>query len=453
MFRLSEAASWIGASLQGPDVAISGVGSDTRRLRPGDLFVALRGERFDGHDYLQEAQTRGAVAAMVSRSLEGSLPQLVVDDTRGGLARLAAAWRQKVPGRVVALTGSNGKTTCKEMLGAVLGPVGGVLATQGNLNNEVGLPLTVLRARNEDYLVLEMGANHPGEIARLVAIAAPEVALITNAGRAHLEGFGSQEGVARAKGEIILGLSPQGTLVVPADSPWTPLWRGLAGERRVLTFGLTPEADVRSEASLLSMNWDAGGFRTRFPAHTPWGDLSLELHLAGRHNVRNALAVVAVIGALGLDPTAVASALATVSPVPGRLQPRLGPSGLRLVDDTYNANPDSVQAAIDVLAPLPGRRWLVLGDLAELGAEAMDLHASIGRRALAAGLDRLFAVGPLSLAAVEAFGRGAEWFEDRASLLAALEREVSSDDVVLVKGSRSAGMEVVLQALAGGGGG
>ena len=447
MFRLDEAADWIGARLEGPDVPIHGVGTDSRRGRPGDLFVALPGERFDGHQYLAQAEAAGAVAAMVSHPIARTLPQLIVDDTRTGLGRLAAVWRRRFPGRVVALTGSNGKTTCKEMIAAILGHDGRVLATRGNLNNDVGMPLTLLQATDEDYLVLEMGANHAGEIAYLSAIANPDVALITNAGRAHLEGFGSPEGVARAKGEIVGGLKDQGTLVIPAESPWSALWQGLAGDREVVTFGWTPAAAVGCDLNSVTLTWDDAGFRTQFLARTPWGELPLELALAGRHNVRNALAALAVAGTLGVGLEAIAAGMREVRPVAGRLQPRIGRSGLRLIDDTYNANPDSVQAAIDVLAGLAGRRWLVLGDLAELGAEAAELHGAVGRMARDAGLERLYSVGPLSQAAAQAFGSGGRAFEDRQALVAALQGEVALGDLVLVKGSRSAAMETVVQSL------
>lgn len=446
MFRLGQAADWIGARLEGRDVAIHGVGTDSRCGRPGDLFVALRGQRFDGHQYLEQAAAGGAAAALVSQPMSSILPQLIVEDTRAGLGRLAAAWRCRFPGRVVALTGSNGKTTCKEMIAAILGQDGRVLATRGNLNNDVGMPLTLLQASKEDYLVLEMGANHAGEIAYLSAISRPDVALITNAGRAHLEGFGSPEGVARAKGEIIGGLGDEGALIIPADSPWSSLWQGLAGDRRVITFGWAPRAAVRCDPDSVVFSWDDAVFRTRFLAETPWGELPLELALAGRHNVGNALAALAVAGTLGVDLGAIADGIGQVHPVSGRLQPRIGRAGLRLIDDTYNANPDSVQAAIDVLAGLRGRRWLVLGDLAELGEEAVELHASVGRAARTAGLERLYCVGRLSQAAAHAFGAGGRSFEDQQTLIAALQDEVGLGDLMLVKGSRSAAMETVVRA-------
>lgn len=462
LFSLSQAAHWISARLIGADAAVAGVGSDSRRLRPGELFVALRGPHFDGHDYAPQAA--GAAGLLVSRELATSLPQLLVADTRAALGALAAAWRATLPGRVVGVTGSNGKTTTKEMIAAVLGQVGSVAATRGNLNNAIGVPLTLLAARDQDFLVVEMGASHRGEIAGLSAIARPDVALITNAGRAHLEGFGSLEGVARAKGEILAGLGTDGTCVLNADDPWLPLWRDLAGRRRVLTFGcggsgllprprsngyarLPAAPTVALEALDGPLRLDEVGFHSRLRLRTPRGPLVLELALAGPHNLMNALAAVAVAEALGLDPGAVQAGLSAVRPVIGRFQPLPGPAGARLIDDSYNANPDSVRAALAVLQGLPGRRWLVLGDLAELGMEAAALHRGLGHEARAAGLERLWAVGPLSAEAVAAFGAGGRHFPDREALADGLADALGPQDLVLVKGSRSAAMDQVVKAL------
>lgn len=447
MFSLQQAAAWAGGQLQGGSGEVAEVVIDSRRVGPGALFVALRGERVDGHDFLSQAQAAGAVGALVERAVPSPLPQILVEDSRQGLGRLAAAWRLVLPGKLIALTGSNGKTTCKALITAILAQVGRVHSTQGNLNNDLGMPLTLLGMREEAYLVLELGANHAGEIAYLTGIARPDLGLITNAGRAHLEGFGSPEGVARAKGELAAGLPAGAPLVIPADSPWTGLWKALAGDRPLVTFGLSPDGAVRADPAGVSSVWDESGFRTRFLALTPWGEIPLGLGLLGLHNVRNALAAVAVTGALGVSPAAIARGLETVQPVPGRLEPRLGRAGLRLIDDSYNANPDSVGAAIAVLAGLSGRRWLVLGDLAELGPTAPELHEAIGRQAREAGLDRLVGVGGLSARAVAAFGTGGLAFPDREAMLAALGSGFGTEDLVLVKGSRSAGMERVVQAL------
>ena len=452
MWTLAEAARQTGGHLVGGDAPFSRVVTDSRSDCTGGLFVALRGERFDAHAFVPQAAANGAVAALVERPLALDLPQWVVDDTRLGLGRLASAWRDRLPGRLVAITGSNGKTTCKEMVAAILAQVGSVRATQGNLNNDIGMPLTLLRARDEDWLVIEMGANHPGEIGYLTDIARPEVALITNAGRAHLEGFGSIEGVARAKGEIARGLPPDGTFVIPGDAPWADLWRDLARGRRVLTFGLDPACAVFTDPAAITTDWGEAGFATRFTAELAGRRHDLSLALAGLHNVRNALAAAALTTAVGVAPQAIAAGLATLKPVPGRLEPkRLGV--LRLIDDTYNANPDSVQAAIQVLVALLGRPVLVLGDLGELGPEAARLHREVGETARAAGVAALYAVGDLCREAVAGFGTrsgpgpAAHHFDDLATLIAALRRDLTAADTVLVKGSRRAAMDRVVAAL------
>jgi UDP-N-acetylmuramoyl-tripeptide--D-alanyl-D-alanine ligase len=449
---LAQAATWLDGRLLGADRELSGVSSDTRTLRPGQLFVALTGPQHDGHAFAPQAAAAGAAALLVSRPLETPLPQLLVPDTRLALGRLAGAWRAERPGRVIAITGSNGKTTTKEMLAAALAALAPTHATRGNLNNDIGVPLTLLAAADQAFLVIEMGANHAGEIAALTALARPDVALITNAGRAHLEGFGSLEGVARAKGEIIAGLAADGVLVLNDDDPWAPLWRSLAGARRVLSFGFGTSATVHPSAGPGSLTLDRDGFHWRCPVRTARGELELELALAGRHNLANALATLAVASALELELAPVARALAGLRPPPGRLAPAPGPRGARLIDDSYNANPDSVAAAVGVLAELPGRRWLVLGDLAELGPAAATLHRTLGEQARTAGLQRLWAQGPLSAEAVAGFGPGARLFPDRDALTAALQAELGEPDVVLIKGSRSAGMERVVQALAEPGG-
>jgi len=477
MWILSAAVATVGGQLLGADQAFTEVSSDSRVDCSGHLFIALRGEHFDGHDHVAAAQAAGAVAAMVDHPLPVDIPQWVVADTRLGLGQLAAAWRQRFAGRVIAITGSNGKTTVKEMLAAILAQVGWVLATRGNLNNDIGMPLTLLSVRTEEFLVLEMGANHPSEIGYLSRIAQPDVALITNAGHAHLEGFGSLDGVAAAKGEIAQGLSETGVLVVPGDAPYLELWRELAAGRQVLTFAVDAPADVSTTTDSLRTIWDEAGFRTEFVAQKslqlpvdqspqpPFskgglfssplskrgagGDLQLTLHLAGAHNVRNALAATAAALALGIDDTAIYDGLATLQPVKGRLYPRQGQT-CAVIDDTYNANPDSIAAAVAVLAQLDGRRWLVLGDLAELGEDAAQLHEDVGRLTRAAGIEHLITVGTLSARASTAFGEGGRHFVDQAQLLAWLVPQLHAADRVLVKGSRSARMERIVNALCAG---
>ena len=448
MWSLRPVAERVGGRLQGADASFDAVVTDSRADCTGALFVALRGERFDGHDYVAGARAKGAAAALVDHALPLDLPQWVVADTRLALGSLAAAWRARFPGRVAAVTGSNGKTTVKELLAAILSQVGPTRATQGNLNNDIGMPLTLLRARDEAFLVLEMGANHPGEIAYMTAIGQPDAALITNAGRAHLEGFGSLDAVARAKGEIAQGLPPDGVFVVPGDSPYTPLWQGLAAGRAVLTFALDAPADLWAASGSIASRWDADGFRTAFVANRGGTLHPLELRLAGVHNVRNALAAAAAGLALGVGIDAVRAGLLALAPVPGRLCPRTG-GGRRIIDDTYNANPDSVAAAVAVLTGLPGRPWLVLGDLGELGPRSLDLHREAGSQARAAGVEYLFCVGTRSAAAADAFGPGARHFADQAALTAHLRAAMTPDTLVLIKGSRAARMELVLNALCG----
>ena len=452
LFSLSQAAQWLHARHIGADVDIDSVGSDTRCLTPGQLFVALQGPNFDGHGFAEQARQEGAAALMVQRELDSPLPQLLVEDTRVALGRLAAAWRSTLRGRVVAVTGSNGKTTCKEMISAILAQAGSVAATRGNLNNDIGLPLTLLSCRDQDYLVLELGANHPGEIAQLSAIARPDLSLISNAGRAHLEGFGSLEGVARAKGEIISGTARNGAFLLNADDRFAAMWRALAGKRRVLSFGLQQPADVSLEPGTQSLRLNGDGFHSACRLRTPRGSLDIELRLAGQHNLMNALAAVAVAEALAIDPEAIRAGLAGLRPVSGRLCPRRGVGGARVIDDSYNANPDSLAAALDLMRQLSGRRWLVLGDMGELGGEARSLHREIGRRARQAGIEHLWATGELSAEAVDGFGEGGRRFPDPEVLSGELRSVLGDDDLVLVKGSRSAAMDRVSAAISLGGG-
>jgi UDP-N-acetylmuramoyl-tripeptide--D-alanyl-D-alanine ligase len=447
---LSEAAGRLGARQLGDDAVFARVGTDTRTLPEGALFVALKGPRFDGHDYLAAAQARGAVGAMVERRLGSGLPLLLVADTRLGIAELARTWRQQAAPRLLAITGSNGKTTVKEMAAAILGRCDQTLATRGNLNNDIGLPLTLLRLQGEGFAVVELGANHPGEIASLSRMACPDVALLNNAGAAHLEGFGSIEGVARAKAEILDGLREDGVFVYNANDPFAPLWRTLVGDRRTCSFGLGEAADVRSPEADIEIHWRDGGFFNRFPVQTPEGPLEVELHLGGRHNRMNALAALAACQVMGADAQAICQGLAGLQPVRGRLQPRPGMNGLHLIDDSYNANPDSVAAAIQVLASAPGRRFLVLGDLAELGREGMEQHARLGDMAREAGLDHLYCVGPMSRAAAERFGSGGYWLQDQMRLIDAVMSEAGAGDFLLIKGSRASAMDRVADALASG---
>ncbi|MEJ2345088.1 MAG: UDP-N-acetylmuramoyl-tripeptide--D-alanyl-D-alanine ligase [Gammaproteobacteria bacterium] len=438
---LSRAADALGARLVGADASFSHVSTDTRTLRPGDLFVALRGPSFDGHQFVAQAARNGACAVMVAHEVVTALPQLVVGDARAALGRLAALWRGQCPVPLVAVTGSNGKTTTKEMIAAILRQRGQVLATRGNLNNEIGVPLTLLELQDRhQFAVVEMGANHAGEIAVLTGWAKPDVAVITNAAAAHLEGFGSIEGVARAKGEIFSGLGADGVAVINADDPYAGVWCECAAQARVVTFGLQQAADVRAR-------WEPRGGGSHLRLHTGAGEVELELPLPGRHNVMNALAAVAAALAAGADLEDVSRGLPTLAAEAGRLQVRAAPGGMQVYDDTYNANPASLAAALQVLAAADGCKWLVLGDMAELGGDAASLHEQVGRLAREAGVERLYALGELSRRAASAFGRGARHFDRWQALAEAVRADWQAPGAVLVKGSRSMHMERVVEAL------
>jgi UDP-N-acetylmuramoyl-tripeptide--D-alanyl-D-alanine ligase len=439
--QLSEAADMLHGKRSGADVRFAGISTDTRTLAERNLFFALSGPRFDGHDWLVQAQERGAAAAVVSRPVQLPLAQIEVADTRLALGELARHWRLRFAIPVVGITGSNGKTTVKEMVTAILAQRGAVLATRGNLNNDIGVPLTLARLGAEHRsAVVEMGANHLREIAYLVDLARPTVGIITNAGPAHLEGFGSLEGVAQGKGELFAGLPMDATAVINADDRFADLWRGLAGNRKRVTFGVQNEADVRGTYSV-----QAQGSAIRM--QTPEGEIDVLLPLPGRHNVLNALGAAAAALAAGAAPADVKAGLESLGGVSGRLQRKTRADGGTVIDDTYNANPGSLRAAIDVLRELPGAAWLVLGDMGELGDNAAQMHAEIGAYAREAGIPGLFTLGPLSAQAARAYGAGAQAFDDLNALVAALHAQLRPDIAVLVKGSRSAGMERVVQAL------
>ena len=445
---LSEFARLAGGRLAGADRAYSNVVSDTRKLAAGELFVALRGSSFDGNEFVADAAAAGAAGAVVEREQRLALAQIVVPDTQAALERAARAWRAQFAGAVVGVAGSNGKTTAKEMLAAILGEAGPCLATRGNLNNHIGVPLTLLRLTgSERFAVVEMGANHAGEVAHLVEVARPTVGLITNAGAEHLEGFGSLEGVARAEGEMVAGLTPADTAVINADDAYAALWRD-ATPARVVTFGVRERADFR--ASDVEAAVGADGFTTRFRLTAPLGAAAIRLNLGGAHNVANALAAAAAAASAGAKLEHIVAGLSKVRAVPGRLQFRRAAGGGWLIDDSYNANPSSVRAAIEVLAALPGRRWLVLGDMAELGAFALDEHVRLGEFAREHGIERLYASGPLSTRAAQAFGAGAASFADVPALIAALRAAVATagpEVRLLVKGSRFNRLERVIEAL------
>ena len=442
MMRLAEIALWTHGRLLGSDAAVSGIAIDTRKLALGDLFVAIRGDHVDGHDFLADAAARGAVAALVTRKVETALPQVLVDDTQLALGDLASAVRAQTDVRVIGITGSNGKTTVKTLAASILSRHGRTHVNAGNYNNELGLPLTLLAMPADTrFAVLEMGAGKPGDIAYLAAIARPDIGLVNTIASAHLERMGSLEGVAETKGALYQALPADGVAIINADDAFARFFTGLAGSRRVLRFGLEHAADVG--ADILEQRVDG----SRFVLSTPVGDAEVALPLAGRHNIANALAATAIALALDVSLATIVEGLEQVPGVAGRLRSETLTSGAVLIDDSYNANPGSVNAAIDTLVLAAGERWLVLGDMAELGQNARELHAGIGRHAQAQGIQRLFAVGPLSAAAVDAFGAGGEHHTDKASLIASLKQQLHGTVTCLVKGSRSAGMEQVVAAL------
>jgi len=446
--RLSELARIVSGELHGEEVEFATASIDTRTLKPGDLFIAIGGQRFDGHDFVGPACAAGACAAVVERKVEASLPQVLVADARVALGRLGAAWRGLSSARVVGLTGSNGKTTAKEMIAAILGVHDSVLSTRGNLNNDLGVPLTLLGLRPEHrYAVIEMGANHLHEIEYVAGLAKPEVALITNAGSAHLEGFGSREGVARGKGEIIAALARDGVAILNADDEYFGLWRDMAGARKMIGFGFGGNADVRGLLDSVRCQGGPGGFQTRFRCEYAGDGYDITLRLAGRHNVANALAAAASCAALGVDFGQIAEGLSRLAPVAGRIQPGRAGNGALLINDTYNANPSSFKAALDVLLAVSGEPWVALGAFGELGEASAALHAELGLLAKSSGVARLFATGPNADRAVEAFGPGARFFSRQEELIEQLQEELRGDVALLVKGSRSQRMERVIEAL------
>lgn len=456
LFTLSEAAGWVpGARVVGEGSrAVTRVHTDSRTLAAGDLFVALRGERFDAHDFLPQVQAQGGIAAVAEpgRLAPLGLEGLQVPDTLAALGAIAAGWRARFALPLVAVTGSNGKTTVTQMVASILRAAapGASLATQGNFNNEIGLPLTLMRLRSSHRLaVVELGMNHPGEIARLAAIARPTVALVNNAQREHQEFMATVEAVARENGSVLQALSAGGTAVFPHGDDYTALWRGLVpAGAGCLLFGESPEADV----SLAEADWD--GEAWRFVARTPAGTVQARLAIPGRHNLRNALAATACALAAGVTPEAIGAGLSAFEPVGGRsraqLLQRTDGRRLTLVDDSYNANPDSVRAAIDVLAELPGPRLLVLGDMGEVGDQGPRFHAEVGDWARQRGIDALFALGEASRHAVTAFGAAGRHFEAVEALNAAALDQAGAASSVLVKGSRFMKMERVVQALVAG---
>ncbi len=440
--RLSRAASRFGGTLVNPDCQFASVSTDSRSIEQGDLFVALVGDRFDGHQFIGSVADRACGLVVESPDASQSLTQWVVPDTTRALGQLAALKRDDFSGPVIAITGSSGKTSVKEMLAAILGEMAPVLATRGNFNNHIGVPLTLLSLRPEhEFAVVEMGASGPGEIAYLCQIASPDIVLVNNVLPAHLEGFGSLDAIARAKGEIYTGMKPGGTAVLNMDEPYCADWRNQVLVEEQLTFAVE-----NSEAAFYASqprSDDRGCWH--FTLHTPVGTQPVFVPLPGKHNIANALAASACAYAAGADLVEIASGLAGMTATSGRMQVLTGLRGSQIIDDSYNANPGSVKAAVDALVSLPGKSVLVLGDMAELGAGAEDQHRRVGRYAAEAGIPRLLAVGELSAATVAGFGEGGEHFASKHDLIERLKSLLDKDSTVLIKGSRSARMETLVQ--------
>ena len=440
--RLVLATEQMNGVLHGSDATFAGVSTDTRSLLPGQLFFALQGPNFDGTTFVDAAREKGAAGAVVATRCDSDLPQIVVADTRKALGQLAQAWRDSLPTRVVAVTGSNGKTTLKAMIAACLDELGQTLSTRGNLNNEIGLPLMMLELdKRHEFAVLELGANHHGEIAYLTSLLNPQVAIISNAGPAHLEGFGSIDGVAKAKGEILHHSRQLTNAVLNAEDKYFDYWRQLARPAEVTSFGLGDYADVYASRVNLTVTG------SRFRLHAGGDSVQVRLSFAGPHNVLNACGAAAVALQVGASLDQVARGLEKAQPVSGRLRRLPGIRGCTLFDDSYNANPTSTIAAAEFLAGLEGDAWLVLGDMGELGEETEALHREVGAMARGAGVDRLLATGEAMKAAVAAFGDKAEWFINVDDLVAQLRETVDSRVNVLIKGSRFMRMERVVEAL------
>ncbi|MEX0976777.1 MAG: UDP-N-acetylmuramoyl-tripeptide--D-alanyl-D-alanine ligase [Woeseia sp.] len=430
-------------TLCGESARFQGLSTDTRTLRKGELFFALQGPNFDGGRFLARAAECGAAGAVVQSLVDTTLPVITVSDTRQALGQLAAAWRRRLQVTVIGLTGSNGKTTLKSLLANCLSRVAPTFATRGNLNNDIGLPLMLSELAPEHrYAVIEMGANHAGEIAALTALAEPEIAVITNAGPAHLEGFGSLDGVASAKGEILAGTVRPRCAVLNADDRYFSVWRALAADIDIVSFGSAEQADVR--AVDVQLNESGSTFRMHIGAALA---RPVSLSLPGRHNVLHACAAAAVASRLDIDFEIIRQGLESAEPVAGRLQPVSCLGGAILYDDSYNANPASVIAAAEFIVTRPGCSWLVLGDMGELGRDREAMHREVGAAARAAGVSRLFATGPLSRLTAQAFGDNGEWFATVDALVDELTRSATSGVNILVKGSRAAHMERVVDAL------
>jgi len=444
--RLTVIAEQTLGILSGSDLDISGFSIDTRTLCPGDLYIAIKGQHFDGHQFVKEAIKKGAKAVLVHCQQPLDVPQIVVKDTRLALAEIAQVWKNKAQVTTLAITGSNGKTTVKEMVAAILATGANTLSTQGNLNNDIGVPLTLLRLnQSHQYAVIEMGANHAGEIAYSCHYAEPDIALITNVGQAHIEGFGNLEMTAKAKAEIIQGLDQTGIVILNRDDAFYALWRAIADQRQVVSFGIDHPADIK--ATGITAVWDKDAFITRFNLSTPQGRIDIKLNLAGLHNVMNALAAAAMSFALGFDLTHIKLGLEQLQPITGRLQPLLGLRGYRLINDSYNANPDSFKPALEVLIQCTGIPWVIFGALGEMGQDSPAIHQQLGKLIKSKGVIRLLAIGNDAIYTVRGFGEGATFFDSPAQLITTLKQTLTGQEVLLIKGSRAQKLENIVTAL------
>ncbi len=448
--KLTEIATMVNGECHGDDIEIQGIAIDSNKAKPGHLFIAIRGERLNGHDYIAAAQQHGATAALVSQPIEVDIPYVKVDDTVAALGKLASQWRQRFTMPVISVTGSNGKTTTKNMLAAIFTAAlqndpTQVLVTQGNYNNHIGCPYTLLHMNSQHKAaIIEMGMNHHGEIAYLTKLTQPQVAIITNAGPCHLAGVGNDIAqVAKAKGEIYQGLKADGIGIINADDKFADYWRGLLKKRQIFSFGIKHRADLQARLHDQSDPLSQVQFTLQYKDQT----IAVTLPLPGEHNVMNALAAAAGALAVGLDLTTIKQGLENLQATPGRLQRKRAKCGCQLFDDTYNANPRSLQVALDLLTNYSGRTILILGDMGELGDDEQQVHAQAGEDARTANIDLLFAVGDLSRHTVASFGEHGQHFADHASLIAAIQKVLRKDDLVLIKGSRFMKMEQIVKAL------
>lgn len=440
---LDEITKILSAEMLGENINVKGISTDTRTIKGGELFIALKGPNFDGHNFVKQALDNGAVACLVEEQVDAD-HFVITNNTHQALGLLAKAWRQKFTKPVFAITGSNGKTTVKEMIASIVNQQQKAMATYGNLNNDIGVPLTLFRL-NETFsaAVIEMGANHADEIKYLTNIVLPDIAIITNVGSAHLEGFGSLDNTAKAKGEVFKYMSKSGFAIINADDDFADYWKSISTQHNVLTFGIKNKADISADIS----KWLSGDADSKLSVTTPKGDCEINLKLLGEHNVLNALAAISASIAANISLEQIVKGLENLNPVNGRLQMKSGLNKSRVIDDTYNANPTSLRAALNVLKTFSGKRFLALADMGELGENTEELHKDAGIYAKETGVDSLYSYGKLAAKAAQEFGKNGFSYEKHDDMIEALQNELSQDVTLLIKGSRSMHMENVVNAL------